>query len=91
MAAKKAKLQDQFLEDAAKEGCSHSIAGSSIFQGVAIFVNGYTGVLLGYLLEYTMILAKILCRADFVVCLAFILSHYRNTRWHIANEFTSSF
>lgn len=42
MAAKKAKLQEQFSEDAAKEGCSHSNAGSSIFQGVAIFVNGYT-------------------------------------------------
>lgn len=44
MAAKKAKLQEQFSEDAAKEGCSHSNAGSSIFQGVAIFVNGYTGM-----------------------------------------------
>jgi hypothetical protein len=44
MAAKKAKLHEQFSEDAAKEGCSHSNTGSSIFQGVAIFVNGYTGM-----------------------------------------------
>lgn len=42
MAAKKAKLQEQFSEDSAKEGCSRSNAGSNIFQGVAIFVNGYT-------------------------------------------------
>jgi hypothetical protein len=44
MAAKKAKLQEQFSEDAAMEGCSRSNAGSSIFKGVAIFVNGYTGM-----------------------------------------------
>jgi len=44
MAAKKAKLQEQFSEDSAKEGSNHSNAGSSIFQGVAIFVNGYTGM-----------------------------------------------
>jgi hypothetical protein len=44
MAAKKAKLQEQFSEDVAKEGGSHSNACSNIFHGVAIFVNGYTGM-----------------------------------------------
>jgi hypothetical protein len=44
MAAKKAKLQEQFSEDAAKEGGSHSNGGTNIFHGVAIFVNGYTGM-----------------------------------------------
>ncbi|XP_023724499.1 DNA repair protein REV1 isoform X2 [Cryptotermes secundus] len=42
MAAKKSKLQEQFLEDVAKEGDSRSNAGSNIFRGVAIFVIGYT-------------------------------------------------
>ncbi|XP_021918564.1 DNA repair protein REV1 isoform X2 [Zootermopsis nevadensis] len=42
MAAKKAKLQEQFSEDVAKEGSSQSNASSNIFHGVAIFVNGYT-------------------------------------------------
>jgi len=36
MAAKKAKLHDQFNAGATKEG---------IFKGVAIHVNGYTGML----------------------------------------------
>jgi hypothetical protein len=44
MAAKKAKLQEQFSEYAAKEGGSQSNASSNIFRGVAIFVNGYTGM-----------------------------------------------
>jgi hypothetical protein len=44
MAAKKAKLQEQFSEDAAKEGGSQSNSSSNIFHGVAIFVNGYTGM-----------------------------------------------
>jgi primosomal replication protein N len=44
MAAKKAKLQKQFSEDAAVEGSRHSSASSNIFRGVAIFVNGYTGM-----------------------------------------------
>lgn len=44
MAAKKAKLQEQFSEDVAKEGSSQSNASSNIFHGVAIFVNGYTGM-----------------------------------------------
>lgn len=38
MAAKKAKLQDQFLIDAQELPDS-----SQLFQGVAIFVNGYSG------------------------------------------------
>lgn len=40
MAAKKAKLQDQFMIDAAKEASNDS---SRIFDGVSIFVNGYSG------------------------------------------------
>jgi hypothetical protein len=44
MAAKKAKLQEQFSEYAAQEGGSQSNASSNIFHGVAIFVNGYTGM-----------------------------------------------
>lgn len=38
MAAKKAKLHDQFLIDSKELPDS-----SKIFQGVAIFVNGYSG------------------------------------------------
>jgi hypothetical protein len=64
MAAKKSKLQEQFSEDAAKEGGSHSKAGSNIFQGIAIFVNGYTGMTsaawLCSWLEHTSNLASIL-------------------------------
>ncbi len=37
MAAKKAKLEGQFSEEAKKEG------NQGIFDGVAIFVNGYSG------------------------------------------------
>jgi hypothetical protein len=44
MAAKKAKLQEQFSEDAAKEGSSQINASTNIFHGVAIFANGYTGM-----------------------------------------------
>lgn len=40
MAAKKAKLQDQFMIDAAKEASNDN---SRIFDGVSIFVNGYSG------------------------------------------------
>ncbi|KAG7188595.1 hypothetical protein KM043_008225 [Ampulex compressa] len=38
MAAKKAKLEDQFREEA----CNMFKDGSKLFQGIAIFVNGYT-------------------------------------------------
>jgi hypothetical protein len=60
MAAKKAKLREQFSEDAAKEGNSENNASSSIFHGVSIFVNGYTGMdssaaLLGSWLEQHLI------------------------------------
>ncbi len=58
MAAKKAKLEGQFAEDAEKERDEGE--GGGIFKGVAIFVNGYTSeevlcqcsnyiLLLGYL------------------------------------------
>ncbi len=58
MAAKKAKLEGQFAEDAEKERDEGEEGG--IFKGVAIFVNGYTSekvfrqcsnqfLLLGYL------------------------------------------
>ena len=40
MAAKKAKLEGQFAEDAEKERDEGE--GGGIFKGVAIFVNGYT-------------------------------------------------
>lgn len=40
MNAKKAKLQEQFEEQAAKE---NSLENSQLFSGVAIFVNGYSG------------------------------------------------
>jgi hypothetical protein len=40
MAAKKAKLEDQFSADAAKESDLHS---DVIFKNVAVFVDGYTG------------------------------------------------
>jgi hypothetical protein len=43
MAAKISKLREQFSEDAAKEGNSQNNSSSSIFHGVSIFVNGYTG------------------------------------------------
>lgn len=39
MAAKKSKLQEQFSEDAKVEETE-----TGIFAGVAIFVNGYTGM-----------------------------------------------
>lgn len=42
MAAKKSKLEEQFLNDADKEPGSVGKQGG-IFEGVAIFVNGYTG------------------------------------------------
>ncbi len=38
MAAKKQKLSVQFARDRSKEQ-----TGSKLFDGVAIFVNGYTG------------------------------------------------
>jgi hypothetical protein len=41
MEAKKAKLQEQFLIDASKEPSSDT---SKIFNGVSIFVNGYSGI-----------------------------------------------
>jgi hypothetical protein len=64
MAAKKAKLQEQFSEDAAKEGSIQSNASSNIFHGVAIFVNGYTGMhsdaaWVGQCLEHTSDLALV--------------------------------
>jgi hypothetical protein len=37
MGAKKAKLEDQFMANVQEEG------EGGIFDGVAIFVNGYTG------------------------------------------------
>jgi len=40
MAAKKAKLEDQFSIDAAKESGSLN----EIFKNVAVFVDGYTGL-----------------------------------------------
>ena len=40
MNAKKAKLEEQFKEDAEKEG---NDVREGIFSGVSIFVNGYTG------------------------------------------------
>lgn len=40
MAAKKAKLEDQFREEKDKDEEGRS---DGIFSGVAIFVNGYTG------------------------------------------------
>ncbi len=45
MAAKKAKLEEQFSDDVKrKDGDDDSQSG--IFSGVAIFVNGYTSVFL---------------------------------------------
>ncbi|XP_072542162.1 DNA repair protein REV1 isoform X2 [Salminus brasiliensis] len=41
MAAKVSKLQEQFQKDAPREKQKHG-ASSSIFSGVAIYVNGYT-------------------------------------------------
>jgi hypothetical protein len=44
MAAKKAKLQEQFSEDTAKECSSQINASTNIFHVAAIFANGYTGM-----------------------------------------------
>ena len=41
MAAKKAKLEDQFKKTATEQAGAQA---KGIFEGVAIFVNGYTGV-----------------------------------------------
>ena len=43
MAAKKAKLEEQFCETRKKEISHSSKEEKGIFDGVAIFVNGYTG------------------------------------------------
>ena len=44
MAAKKAKLEDQFSESAKKATTPHeNQKNKGLFDGVAIFVNGYTG------------------------------------------------
>lgn len=42
MAAKVSKLEEQFLRDAPREKEKLGTS-SSIFTGVAIYVNGYTG------------------------------------------------
>jgi sRNA-binding regulator protein Hfq len=42
MAAKKAKLQDQFSNDATKEEKNHTT--TTLFNGISIFVNGYTSM-----------------------------------------------
>ncbi|KAJ4444916.1 hypothetical protein ANN_06715 [Periplaneta americana] len=42
MAAKVAKLQEQFSEDTEREGHEREKSDSRIFCGVSIFVNGYT-------------------------------------------------
>ena len=45
MAAKKSKLENQFKEEAKFEReNAETISEGGIFQGVAIFVNGYTGI-----------------------------------------------
>ncbi len=41
MAAKKAKLEEQFSEEVKKE---EEEGTGGIFKNVAIFVNGYTGI-----------------------------------------------
>ena len=45
MAAKKAKLEDQFSESVKKVTMTHekNSKNKGLFDGVAIFVNGYTG------------------------------------------------
>ena len=44
MAAKKAKLEDQFSESVKKVTTPHENSkNKGLFDGVAIFVNGYTG------------------------------------------------
>ena len=44
MAAKKAKLEEQFSETCKKESDVNELEkNKGIFDGVAIFVNGYTG------------------------------------------------
>lgn len=42
MAAKASKLDEQFMKDAPREKEKQGTS-SSIFSGVAIYVNGYTG------------------------------------------------
>lgn len=43
MAAKVSKLEEQFKQDAPREKQKEG-GSSSIFSGVAIYVNGYTGM-----------------------------------------------
>lgn len=56
MAAKVSKLEEQFMRDAPREKEKQGTS-SSIFSGVAIYVNGYTGQIKHCLL-YGVQLAK---------------------------------
>ena len=54
MAAKKSKLENQFKEEAKFERENAETLGEGgIFQGVAIYVNGYTGIVLKQYLRST--------------------------------------
>ena len=60
MAAKKSKLENQFKEEAKFEReNAETISEGGIFQGVAIFVNGYTGILLKHYLLSCIDFSKI--------------------------------